>query len=479
LCWKLFVFCFSRSSEVGTENRVSPKTNKSLNVEIASLRHARRAFVASLGARGMSEHKKLARLAIRAFYRHSSSKERLARTGNAKYDNSRIAEVLVDALTRRTWVKEDDLANAVLLSAKQVRKALLYLEEQRLVTRAHVKEKDKDREARTRARAEENNVDEHIIMERIRAIDKKIVTYVCLNYSRVYDALALRIGTARKELKHLAEKGPVSVLFKCVNDPEICGKRYSSLDAARLMDPTTMSFKCAVCAAEVIQCGGGEDGSAPEPRTREAMRAALAKFETQVDRIQKQLDKVKGSVPPQYGTLNEYTRARKRAAAASGGGGGGGGFGARGGGLNVQIDSLEDTTFEVTLGLTEEQEAAREAELHAPKMQPEWVTKNQFAAEDAAAAAGAGAGVGAVAEGASAADAAAKAEEKIKEEWLRAYLGALKGASGTAGELVDDAKASAGDEKRPEAMATDDLVAEAMAGGDEAWEDVEDDWEDA
>ena len=51
--------------------------------------------------------------------------------------------------------------------------------------------------------------------------------------------------------------------------------------------------------------------------------------------------------------------------------------------MNVQIDSLEDTTFEVTLGLTDEQEAAREAELHAPKAQPEWVTKNQFAAEDA------------------------------------------------------------------------------------------------
>ena len=429
----------------------------------------------------MSEHKKLARMAIRAFYRHSSSKERLARTGNAKYDNSKIAEVLVDALTRRTWVKEDDLANAVLLSAKQVRKALLYLEEQRLVTRAHVKEKDKDREARTRARAEENNVDEHIIMERIRAIDKKIVTYVCLNYSRVYDALALRIGTARAELRHLAEKGPVTVLFKCVNDPEICGKRYSSLDAARLMDPTTGTFKCAVCAAEVIQCGGGEDGSAPEPRTREAMRAALAKFETQVASVQKQLDKVKGSVPPQYGTLNEYTRARRRAAAAGGGGGGGGGgFGSRGGGLNVQIDSLEDTTFEVTLGLTEEQEAAREAELHAPKAQPEWVTKNQFAAEDAAAGAGAAEGEAGGKEGASAAGAAEKAEEKIKEEWLRAYLGALKGSSANgSGQTPELPKDGAGDEKPPEAMATDDLVAEAMAGGDEEWEDVEDDWEDA
>ena len=477
---------FSAQSCLRRFNENRRRENESLCtiVEIVvALRHARRAFVASLGARGMSEHKKLARMAIRAFYRHSSSKERLARTGNAKYDNSRIAEVLVDALTRRTWVKEDDLANAVLLSAKQVRKALLYLEEQRLVTRAHVKEKDKDREARTRARAEENNVDEHIIMERIRAIDKKIVTYVCLNYSRVYDALALRVGTARAELRHLAEKGPVSVLFKCVNDPEICGKRYSSLDAARLMDPATMAFKCSVCAAEVIQCGGGEDGSAPEPRTREAMRAALAKFETQVASVQKQLDKVKGSIPPQYGTLNEYTRARRRAAAASGGGGGG--FGARGGGLNVQIDSLEDTTFEVTLGLTDEQEAAREAELHAPKAQPEWVTKNQFAAEDAAAGAGAGADAGgnAPSGAATAADAAEKAEAKIKEEWLRAYLGALKGSSDTAGLAgpagpAKDPNGEAG-ERRPEAMATDDLVAEAMAGGDEEWEDVEDEWEDA
>jgi transcription initiation factor TFIIE subunit alpha len=152
--------------------------------------------------------------------------------------------------------------------------------------------------------------------------------------------------------------------------------------------------------------------------------------------------------------------------------------------LNVQIDSLEDTTFEVTLGLTDEQEAAREAELHAPKAQPEWVTKNQFAAEDAAAGAGAGADAGGNARSgaATAADAAEKAEAKIKEEWLRAYLGALKGSSGTAGSAgpapAKEPNGEAG-ERRPEAMATDDLVAEAMAGGDEEWEDVEDDWEDA
>ena len=448
----------------------------------------------------MSEHKKLVRMAARAFYRHSSAKERLARTGNAKYDNSAIALVLVDALTRRTWVKEDDLARAVLLSAKQVRKALLYLEEQRLVTRAHVKEKDKDREARTRQRALENGVDEGIIAERVANIERKTVTYVCLNYSRIVDALTLRIGTARADLKHRVERGPISVLFRCTSDPEVCGKRYSSLDAARLLDPATMQFVCQVCKGEVVQLGGGEDGAPPEPRTREGMKAIWDKFERQMAPVQKQLDRVRGIVPPQYGSLNEWTRARKKAAerAANGGAGGGGaGGGGRAGGLGVQLDTLEETKFEVTLGLTEEQEAAMEAEANAPKAQPEWVTRNQFEALDRAAggaeAGGEGGGAGDDAATAEAKEAAAT-EEKIKEEWLRAYLGALKGAH-EAGPEADEGgggaatttttttatTTTAAAAEAPVAIATDDLVAEAMAveGGDDEWEDVEDDWEDA
>jgi len=439
----------------------------------------------------MSEHKKLVRMAARAFYRHSSAKERLARTGNAKYDNSAIAQVLVDALTRRTWVKEDDLAHAVLLSAKQVRKALLYLEEQRLVTRAHVKEKDKDREARTRQRALENGVDEGIIAERVANIERKTVTYVCLNYSRIVDALTLRIGKARADLKHRVERGPISVLFRCTSDPEVCGKRYSSLDAARLLHPATMQFVCQVCKGEVVQLGGGEDGAPPEPRTREGMKAIWDKFERQMAPVQKQLDRVRGIVPPQYGTLNEWTRARRKAAerAANGGGGGGGGCGGRSGGLSVQLDALEETKFEVTLGLTEEQEAAMEAEANAPKAQPEWVTRNQFEALDRAAGdaatTGEGNGAGDDAAAAAAKEAAAT-EEKIKEEWLRAYLCALKGAHEAGPEASEGGVGAAAatttpPAEPPAAIATDDLVAEAMAveGGDDEWEDVDDDWEDA
>lgn len=411
-----------------------------------------------------------------------------------QYDNSAIAEVLVDALTRRTWIKEEDLAKAVLLNPKQVRKALHYLEEERLVTRSHVKEKDKDREARTRQRAEENGVDEGVIMERIRNIEKKTVTYVCLNYSRIVDALTLRLETALAELRFKIEKGPVAVLYRCANDPELCGRRYSSLDAARLMDMSTGLFKCQVCQHEVVQLGGGEDGAPPEPRTKEGLKAILATFETQIAPVYKQLQRVKGLTPPQYGTLNEWVRVKRRAAerAASGGGGGG-----RGGGLQVQADELEDTKFEVTLGLTQEQEAAMEAEANAPKLQPEWITRNQFGDDVPPGTTDAQRGNNDAQQGGG----AAAEEEAIQAEWLRAYLNALQEAKqehveGPAGGEGAAPEASAGEQMGGSAhKSTDDLVAEAMGftgatedfvgaaeGDDEEWDDVggeDDEWEDA
>ena len=431
----------------------------------------------------MSEHKKLARLVARAFYRHSSTRDRLARVGNAKYDNSRTAEVLIDALTRRAWVKEDDLARAVLLSSKQVRKALHYLEEQRIVRRAHVREKDKEREERTRARGEENGVEEAIIAERIRAIEKKIVTYVCLDYSRVVDAVQLRLAAAHADLKYRVEKGPVSVLYKCTSDAEVCGKRYSSLDAMRLLDPATGMFTCQVCKGEVVQLGGGEDGAPPEPRTKEGMKAILAKFEAQTAPVLKQLAKVRGLTPPQYGTLNEWTRARRRAAANLAGNGGQQGLGSGGqgvgggGGMAINVDNLEDTTFEVTLGLTEEQEAELEAAANPAKAQPEWLkgsvyvdddqTKTNKAKDDDE-------------KEETEEDRLKKNEEAIKEEWLRAYLEAIKGAAAAPG--GDDA--AGGGEMGKSHGSTDALVDAAVdmadaAADDEEWDDVEEDWEDA
>jgi hypothetical protein len=55
-----------------------------------------------------------------------------------------VACVILDALTRRRWVKEDELAADILVNPKQLRKTLRYLEEDQLVLRGAVRETPRD-----------------------------------------------------------------------------------------------------------------------------------------------------------------------------------------------------------------------------------------------------------------------------------------------------------------------------------------------
>jgi hypothetical protein len=118
----------------------------------------------------MSEYRKLARLAARALYKHTYALERksaLARD-NANASSSThhhnfgrrmmefpgLVEIVVDALTRRQWIREDDLAHALKLNPKQLRRVLRHLESLRVLTRSHVKERQALKEQRLVERGE-------------------------------------------------------------------------------------------------------------------------------------------------------------------------------------------------------------------------------------------------------------------------------------------------------------------------------------
>ena len=122
----------------------------------------------------MSEYRKLARLAARALYKHTYALERksaLARDNAAKNQSSSmhrhhhhfgrrmtefpgLVEIVVDALTRRQWIREDDLAHALKLNPKQLRRVLRHLESLRVLTRSHVKERQALKEQRLVERGE-------------------------------------------------------------------------------------------------------------------------------------------------------------------------------------------------------------------------------------------------------------------------------------------------------------------------------------
>ncbi|KAK6134752.1 hypothetical protein DH2020_031486 [Rehmannia glutinosa] len=81
----------------------------------------------------------LVKLAARAFYDDITTKgENQPKTGRS--DNRGIAVVVLDALTRRQWVREEDLAKDLKLHTKQLRRILRFFEEEKLVTRDHRKE---------------------------------------------------------------------------------------------------------------------------------------------------------------------------------------------------------------------------------------------------------------------------------------------------------------------------------------------------
>jgi transcription initiation factor TFIIE subunit alpha len=411
----------------------------------------------------MSEHKKLMRMTVRAFYATSYAKERLNRTTNGqpsttgsvadlahlnmlptgstmtpppivgpkaptvdkktKLDDPRIVEVVVDALTRRTWTREDDLASDLKLSFKQCRKLLTYLEREKLVTRAHVREKDR---ARAAALAERGITD----------------------------------APEKKRARAAVDKGKVHEVYVCVGPEEECGRTYSSLDAAALLDPMEMVFKCANCGCEVKQAG--RDG-APEPEgaareTKESLQRRYDELEKQFKPLEAQLAKAMKTPAPLYGTLTEWAVARKRYAQNKGGGGGAGG---RRGGAALDAH-LEETKFVVELGSTAE-EQEKQAELDAIKVQPEWVTRNQFEKEDAAAeeeGADAKAAKDGKTDGKSAADSA------MQEQYLQALLSALQKQQSEV-KVEEDATAKEA-EAEEIAQAVDDLFGDDM----DEWEDA-------
>ena len=110
----------------------------------------------------MSEHKKLARLAARVVYAQTHALERreaaalkaaeakawrllcriiiivvsaLSKSMMVDVVPDGLVEIVVDALTRRQWTREDDLAYALKLNPKQLRRVLRHLEHRLKVLR--------------------------------------------------------------------------------------------------------------------------------------------------------------------------------------------------------------------------------------------------------------------------------------------------------------------------------------------------------
>ncbi|KAG6642912.1 hypothetical protein I3843_09G169000 [Carya illinoinensis] len=263
---------------------------------------------------------RLVKLAARAFYDDITTKgDNQPKTGRS--DNRGIAVVVLDALTRRQWVREEDLAKDLKLHSKQLRRTLRFFEEEKLVTRDHRRETAKG--AKIFSAAVAATVDsQQTAKEGEEKIKLHTHSYCCLDYAQIYDVVRYRLQRMKKKLKDELENKNTVQEYICPN----CAKRYTALDALRLISLDDEYFHCESCNGELVAESdkiaaqeGGEGDDNARRRRREKLKDMLQKMEIQLKPLIEQLSRVKDLPVPEFGTLQAWeVRARAAGRAANG-----------------------------------------------------------------------------------------------------------------------------------------------------------------
>ncbi|XP_055825505.1 transcription factor efuD-like isoform X2 [Solanum dulcamara] len=226
---------------------------------------------------------RLVKLAARAFYDDITTKgDNQPKSGRS--DNRGIAVVILDALTRRQWVREEDLAKDLKLHTKQLRRTLRFFEEEKLITRDHRKEGAKGAKVYNSAVAA--TVDG---LQNGKEGDDKIKmhthSYCCLDYAQIYDVVRYRLHRMKKKLRDELDNKNTVQEYICPN----CGKRYTALDALRLISPEDEYFHCESCNGELVAesdklaSQGTTDGDDNDRRRRrEKLEDMLHRVEVEV-----------------------------------------------------------------------------------------------------------------------------------------------------------------------------------------------------
>ncbi|CAN8306368.1 unnamed protein product [Cochlearia groenlandica] len=313
---------------------------------------------------------KLVRLVARAFYDDYTTKSDNQHK-SARSDNRGIAVVVLDALARRQWVREEDLAKELQLHAKQLRKIIRHFEEQKLIMRDHRKETAKGAKIYSAAVAATTDG---------RAEDKvKFHThsYCCLDYPQIYDTVRLKLYRMKKMLTDKLEDRNTVQEYSCPN----CQRKYNALDALRLISMEDDSFHCENCNGELVEerkkltseeVVDGDDNA--RRREREELKDLLQKMEVQLKPLMEQINRVKDLTPPDFGTLLAWEAHAIRNNHENGGLNPNDPSRSQGGYGSTTMPYLDETKVEVNLGEGEEDVKAKNGD-SSLKVLPPWMIK--------------------------------------------------------------------------------------------------------
>ncbi|XP_022679046.1 general transcription factor IIE subunit 1 isoform X2 [Setaria italica] len=253
---------------------------------------------------------RVVRLTARAFYDDISMKGD-NQPKSSRGDNRGVAVVILDALTKKQWFREEDLAKALKLHSKQLRRILRFFEEEKLITRYHRKESTKGAKG-CNAAASAASDDQPVTKERQEKVKIHTHSYCCLDYAQLCDVVRYRIHRMKKKLKDELDSRNTIQHYICPS----CNKRYSSFDALQLVSYIDEYFHCESCNGELVaesaklaseEMGDGIDNV--RKCRHEKLKGMLQRVDEQLKPLITQLDRVKNLPAPEFGSLKSLERA--------------------------------------------------------------------------------------------------------------------------------------------------------------------------
>ncbi|GIL65267.1 hypothetical protein Vafri_19078, partial [Volvox africanus] len=280
-------------------------------------------------------YQRLMRLAARAFYNGPcpppgrDADPFSAKSKIAKMDTRGLGVVLIDYLTTVEWTSFDLLIETLRLHPVVLSRALRFLEVGHMIRRYERRESRRKKrnlvgDALEADVAQGGDSDEEEEEEEGGAKKKGLLTeYFTLDYARAFDALQIRIQSMRASLKEQLEATNAVQAYRCPGP--FCGKTYTSLDAANLVDPTDLIFKCEMCGSELVEqratndaeSGSGAPQHATARESKETARRLLQAIDRELAPITRLMNDLQHrAVPlPDPGELYEWAqRVRQREA---------------------------------------------------------------------------------------------------------------------------------------------------------------------
>ncbi|AEE84310.1 Transcription factor TFIIE, alpha subunit [Arabidopsis thaliana] len=312
---------------------------------------------------------KLVRLLVRIFYDNYTPESDNQQKSVKNVKGSAV--IVLDALTRRQWVREEDLAKEVKRNAKELRKLIRHFEEQKFVMRYHRKETAKRAKmysyavgGTTDGRAEDN-------------VKFHTHSYCCLDYAQIYDIVRYKLHRLKKKFKDELEDRNTVQEYGCPN----CKRKYNALDALRLISMEDDSFHCENCNGElVMECNKliseevVDRGDNARRRQREKVKVWLQDLEGELKPLMELINRVKDLPFPAFEPFPAWEARAAKAARENGDFNPDDPSRSLGGYGSTPMPFLGETKVEVNLGEGNEDVTSTGGD-SSLKMLPPWMIK--------------------------------------------------------------------------------------------------------